>query len=662
MRKFSRHILSTVLLIPAFVCGCNNNPYGSFADANGVLYTTLEENPDTLDPARAFDINSFLIGSNIYDTVYEYHYLKRPLQLKPSMATAPPDLFEQTIDGRRFYTLRVQLRTDLYFQDDACFPGGRGRNINIDDLIFAVKRAADRSLAPFARPFFMDRMPGFRAFGDRLARAYQEREQAVTSQSDPVRAAYRHDIKGIRRLNEYAAEFLFTETFPQIQYVFAMISTAPVPAECVFYYHGRDGRASFNRHPVASGPFYLKEWTDNHRLILERNPAYRKDDFYPQSGSAADEAAGLLKPAGQSLPLLRAVHIRIIKRGPPKWALFGQGYLDMYSNRLDLRDRLMQSGQLSEQYREQGVRRFQEIEFATFGWSVNMNDPVLGSNRPLRQAISLAVDRDEMIRLFLPDRAVIADGPIPPGIDGHAPRGSNPYVDYNPERARALLARAGYPDGIDARTGKRLQLTLYDRAAEGRAAIYKFYIQQLEQIGVQLRVEPFDFPTLVEKKRQKDFQLIHWGWGADYPDAQNFMQLFYGPNITTPYNEFSFQNDDFDALYERIYGMQAGPQREQLLTRMNSILAQEVPVIYLYHRESQVLAHRWLAPMRPSPMHFNEFKYWQVDAKERASATTEWNRVPTVTYVLLIITMLVTALVIFISLRQWRSRNGVRPA
>lgn len=647
---------------------CNNNPYDSPAGFGGevrVFYTSLDENPTTLDPQRVSDTDSQYIASNLHDTAYEFHYLKRPFEIIPSMATAMPRAGWRTdfpgLNGRRVYTLRFSIQRGLRFADDACFADGRGREILVDDLILAIKRAADDRIEPFGKTFLLDKLIGFREFHEGLSRAIDGHGQSaghvgeIDSNASTITAAYARPIAGVLRVDPYTLELAYHAPYAQALFFLTNITSSPVPAECLAYYSGGE-RGTYDRKAVASGPFVLKEWRDHYQLVLTRNPNYRKNDFYPDSGMPEDRVMGLLAPAGRPLPLLDEVYIRIIKRGPPRWMLFEQGYLDLYRNRLDLQERLMQSPRLIDTYNERGVKKNREIELSVFGWSFNLEDPLFKHNVALRRAISLGIDREEFIRLFLPGRAVPAHGPVPPGLEGYDEDFRAEYGRYDLDEARRLLARAGYPDGKDPATGRPLEIRLSDRAAQGRSAIYRFYIDQFARLGLRLLVDEMDFPSLISKIHAKNFQMIHWGWGADYPDPENFLQLFYGPNSESTYNDSQYRNPEFDALYRRIAEMSPGPERAGLIRRMLDILAADVPKVFLFHRESHYYTQHWTANLRPNPMDYRQLKYWNVDPTARALAIDEWNRTGFAGYALVAGGLIFMAILLGLSVRQFRAR------
>ncbi len=615
----------SALLFAALAFGCGNNPYGEFPTGR-VFFTSMEETPTTLDPGRVQDMDSAYIASNIHDAPYNYHYLLRPLRPIPAMATALPEIGERRRNGRAYYALRFSIKRNLRYADDECFPGGRGRAINIDDIILPIKRAADDAIQPFGKPFFEGALLGFDEFNAALARARTARSatQPLSLADDPLYQAYLRDIPGVVRLDDYSVELLFEKPAPQSFFFFAMPSSSPVPLECVFYYDGKI-RPSYSRRAVASGPFRVAEWREDHLIRLEKNPNYRRDDFYPTEGEPGDDAAGLLERAGRPLPMLDEVRIYIIRRAPPKWALFGQGYLDLYRNRLDLQERLVQSAELQERYREYGVRRTSQTEFSTFGWVFNMRGALFGKNLELRRAIALLIDREELIRLFLPGRAQPAMGLLPPEFPGYDPEYKNIWARGDLNAARRHLRLAGYPNGVDPATGKPLEIQLFDRAAQGRAAVYRYYIDRFAAVGLRLKVEQVDFPSLIRIHNSREFNLVHWGWGADYPDPETFLQLFYSPNISNTYNVSQYANAEYDRLYEQMRATPAGPERARQIRAMHVLLERDLPVVLFFHRQGSYFTQPWTAPVKPNPLDLAEMKHWDVEPERRAAEVARRN-------------------------------------
>lgn len=621
---------------------CSNNPYSDIPQGQ-VLLTAMNDDPRTLDPARVGDTVSNSIASNLHDTPYEYHYLLRPLRIVPAMAVSMPVQGSAQFNGKTYQTFGFTIKKGLRYADDACFAGGRGREIKIDDIILSVKRAADTSLDPFGLPLLAGKVLGFDDYSAALEKTHN----------------YNTDIPGVRRLDDYTIQILLTEDFPQIIYFFSLVMGSPVPRECVDYYTGQNGRPTYNQHPATSGPFYLKEWHTNYRIILARSPVYRTDDMYPSSGNPGDEEKGLLQSAGMRLPIVDEVRFQIIKSTPPFWTLFKQGYLDRAGIPSEVYNQVMQGQYLSDEYRELGIKLDRETDVATFWWQLNLEHPIFKNNKLLRHALSLCIDRKELIERFYNNRGVISQSIIPPGIEGYTESYQNPYSRYDIDLAKDLLARAGYPGGRDPATGKPLEITLVAVASQGSTSVYRFYIDQFARAGINLKIEQLDWPTVLEKKAKKNFQIVVGGWHADYPDPQNFLQLLYSPNIASSYNEGSYRSAEFDRLYEKMKNMRPGNERVAIIQRMLEISNEDAPNIYLHHPVSYGLSHQWLYPLLPHPIGANQLKFRRIDRELRDRLVAERNRPPFYAYLAIFLTAALLVGLAFQAVRQYKKMGAL---
>lgn len=652
--KLQKNLWNSVFLlwmVFLFSGGCNNNPYGSFPKGK-TLFSTISDDPRTLDPIRVSDTSSNAIASNLHDTPYQYHYLKRPLTLIPAMAVSMPVVEEKNINGRQYETFRFSIKKGLRYHNDPCFEGGRGREIKIDDIIFSIKRAADLAVNPFGYPLLTGKVEGFDDYSNHLNEA---REKLNGGDLTALQDAFEDAIPGVRKIDDYTLEMLLTEPYPQIIYFFSLSTGSPVPKECYYYYNGKNGHPTYDRHPVTSGPFYLAEWRSKYRITLKRNPSYRKDDFYPESGNPGDGEKGLLKNAGKPLPIMDEIRFQMVEAPLAGWTLFEQGYLDRSGIPKEVFGQVIQDQGLSQDYVQKGIRLDKDADVATFWWYFNMQDPLFKNNRALRQAISLAVDREEMLDRFYNNRGVVAQSIIPPGIEGYFEDFKNPYSDYNIELAKKKLIAAGYPGGIDPETGRALQINLTLVASSSASSLYNFYIDQLRKINIDLKIDSLDWPTVIEKKIKKNFQMIHGGWHADYPDPQNFLQLYYGPNISGTYNENYYQNSQFDTLYEQMRNMVPGSERQNIIRRMNQIVAEDAHVVYLFHPLTYGLSHKWVAPLRPHPINTNQLKYRDLDADLRKELVEKWNRPPVFAYVFIALLLVLFYFLAWAAMRQYRN-------
>jgi ABC-type transport system substrate-binding protein len=287
------------------------------------------------------------------------------------------------------------------------------------------------------------------------------------------------------------------------------------------------------------------------------------------------------------------------------------------------------SRDLSGKYKERGVALYRDTEPSTYYMSLNMEDPVLGPNRKLRQALSAAFDAQTYLDIFFNGVPIVAQQLLPPGIAGHRRDFRNPY-SFNLEKARALLAEAGYPNGRDA-SGKVLELTLDTSGGSADERLTaEFEQRQFEQLGIKIKVVENPFARLMEKLDQGGFQIAAGsGWGADYPDPENFMFLYYSKNLPPAgKNASRYKNPEFDQLFEQMATMENGPEREGLVLKMNNLLSEDVPHILSMHRSLFSLSQPWAPRIQSNPMLEGGLKYAVLDPVLREEARSQWNRKP----------------------------------
>jgi ABC-type transport system substrate-binding protein len=284
---------------------------------------------------------------------------------------------------------------------------------------------------------------------------------------------------------------------------------------------------------------------------------------------------------------------------------------------------------LTPKYEARGVYLYKDVDVSSYYAVFNMEDPVVGGNRKLRQAISLAYDEGLANKLFRNGIDLSAEQVIPPGVFGHDPDYRNPFKGPDLTRARRLLEEAGYPGGIDPATGSPLELTL-DLVADNSQArqMAEFEKNQIEQIGVRVKIEENTWPRLLDKMQHGQFQIYgSSGWHADYPDPENFFMVFYGGNIPPAgANHGRYQSPEFDRLFEQMRAMDDGPERLGVIRELRDILSEDCPIILFSHPVVFSLAQPWMPRISDNGMARNGMKYVMLDPEVRAEKLAEWNR------------------------------------
>lgn len=680
-------VLATLLLLAA--CGGPvNNPHPPGQAGQNILFSAFDERPKHLDPARSYSENEAVFTGQIYEPPLQYNYLKRPYQLEPLTTTAMPRVTYHAADGGLLtdtasadavaYTdYEIQIKPGIRYQPHPAFAlSSHGkpryyplskqewaslnsfkdfketgsRELVAADYVYQIKRLANPRLNSPIFGLMSEHIVGLREFGALLEKEAAKQPKEVYLDLE------RYPLEGAQVVDRYTYRIRIRGKYPQFVYWLAMPFFAPVPPEAERFYT-QPGMAAKNLsldwQPVGTGAFYLAVNDPNRIMILRRNPNYHPDT-YPTEGDPGDAEAGLLADAGKALPLLdEAVYVRE-KEDIPYWTKFLQGYYDASGISSDTFDQAIRIGpngepDLTGDMRERGIELATAVRTSLWYVGFNMLDPVLGGDseraRLIRQAISIVLDYEQFISIFLNGRGIPAQGPLPPGIYGYreGEAGINPVVyRWQPdskggrparrslEEAKRLLAKAGYPNGRDAATGKPLTL-YFDTMASGPDAKSRldWYRKEIEALGVQLIIRGTDYNRFQDKMLKGNAQIFEWGWNADYPDPENFLFLLYGPNRKVGKNgenAANFLNPEFDRLFPRMKDLPNGPERQAVIDRMVDIVRHDAPWVFAFYQKSFGLRHGWVKNGKPNLMANNTLKYRRVDPAARLAYQARWNK------------------------------------
>lgn len=653
---FPRRALA-LILGAALLAGCDNDPNPAplrktRADGSPwrVRYSGLPEDPRSFDPQFMYDAVTRRVMECVYDTLLEYDPMKTdPYEVRPALLEAMP-LKEVAADGKVSYLCR--LKTTARFHDDPCFPGGKGRQVRAEDVHFAFLRMLDPKVeSPFLATFadFLVGMP-------ELQKKVEENHETLD---------YSWRIPGVEVVDERTFRLHLRQPNPLIIYWLAMHCSTPVAREAVEYYDGKehDGKMRGNFHAfaaVGTGPFRIAQYTPRQRVRLERVEGYATTTF-PTEGFPPEQAEWLKQYAGKPLPLVDEINMPVLRETIPTFILTRQGYLDGMAVNKDAFAAMMTGTQLAPKYRERGMTLGLDVDPATFWMSFNMEDPVVGGKseraRKLRQALSCAYDNKTYSQIFYSGVAPTANQILPPGTVGYDSHWTNPWA-YDLEKAKRLLAEAGYPNGRDATTNEQLEIRFTTVASGGEDRQRAEFEQRcFEALGIKVRVEELTFARLMDKLSRSDFQLASGsGWSADYPDPENFFQLFYSKNLPPDgSNHCHYNRPEFDALYEKMKTMDNGPERLEIIKQMNGMLAEDCPMILGFIKAFYTAVQPWAPRTHHNMMLEGGLKYIPVDPVMREQKRAEWNRKPL--WPLAILGGIFVAGVIYA--RRWNRRANV---
>ncbi len=629
----SRHLIfsgryALILAALALLTGCNNSPYSVSQQNKKVLYLTLAQDVNTLDPSIAYDVDSESLTELIYSSYFRYDHLKQnPFQLDLSLGaqmpvvkpvtylSTQPNGTKKEVNGQ-LWTFRV--RPGLHFQNDPCFPGGRGREILGSDFLFTFRRMADPAIPCPIVSYFDQKIEGMAAY-----EAYNRKRIAHHQKTD-----YSYPIAGLQLVPGHPHMFriLLNQPYPQLRYLMAMTLTAPLPSEAIQKYG-----AKIATHPVGCGQFILKTYVPRGRYVLVKNPN-RPYLTYPSTGMPGDRKAGLLQDAGRQLPLVDEVQFNIIPEGTTVWNEFLQGYLDITGvSQNNFQQAMPRPDVISPDLKARGVKLRKVVSLDINYYIFNMDDPVVGGYsqraRLLRQAVSMAVNSKEEIDLETLGLGMQAQWLTPPGIFGFNPNYVNPYRQFNLQKAKALLAEAGYPKGIDPSTGKPLVI-YYDNSAvnaQGRQAL-AITQREIDSLGINLVSRSWRNAEFQDRINGGRFQFTSWGWVADYPDSENFAFLLYSRNKRPGPNVSNYSNPLYDAVFRKMRSLNDTPQRAALIQQLTDISAPDCPLIYTSHSEAYGLVQPWLLNYKPNPIALDGPDYLNINMQMRTHLRKSWNQ------------------------------------
>ncbi len=373
-------------------------------------YTLYTEHPGTirsLDPAEAADEPAAIIMGEFYECLYNYKYAVTPYELFPELAADMPVYS----DGGRVMTIRLRKGIRFYDPEKQVFPNGVGPAITAKDVIYSFKRVCDANLSGVNySTVFEGRIVGIEDWWN------------YTKTLPDSKLDWDRPVKGFQILDDHTIRLVMPHPDPQMIYNLAASWTSIVSRDAVNYW-----KQDFRNHPVGTGAYYLKENLREQRIVMEANPIYRGR---PDVDGDADI------PESEKMPHIKRMEYDYFTETLPPWILFTQGLFDAavipkesFNQAIQL-----QSGQLSEDLRKKGVVLTKSPLAVTEYIGFNMEDPIVGKNLPLRQAMSMAFDRKSYIRNFWNGRGLPAIGPIPPGFPTYDSKRGEPLHPIQPRR------------------------------------------------------------------------------------------------------------------------------------------------------------------------------------------------------------------------------------
>ncbi len=568
-----------------------------------VLRTEFAIAETSFDPAFASDAASDGVIANILEAMLDYDYLARPVKLVPRTLEALPTV----ADGGRTYTCR--LRKGIWFAPDPAFKGKR-RELVAADYAYSLKRILDPAV----------RSPWLWLLEHKIAGGDEARAAAQAA----GRFDYDAPLAGLDVVDRYTLKIRLVAPDLRFPYVIAIQNTAAMAREVVEFYG-----ADIGAHPVGTGPYKLGTYQRSSRIELVANPDYRESTYVPAGPvpPGSERVAAALK--GKRLPRTPRIDIRIIEEGQSAWLAFLNRELDLMEILPpEMVQQALVDGRIRPELAARGIVH-QELLRPSVSFSYfNMEDPLVGGYTPekiaLRRAISMGFDTNEYVRVIYNGRAHLANGPIPPDIAGFDSTLRTDAQVYDPAGARALLERYGYKDrnGDGFRElpdGSPLVLTRWSTPNSVTRQTDELWRKNMKAIGLAIDFRNERITELRKMARNGKIPMRGDGWNADYPDAENFMQLLYGGAVGQA-NYARFNLPAFNELYEKARALPDSPARTALFSQMTKLVIAYAPWKLLVNDIEDTLAHPWARNYVPHPIRSQVWMYVDVDAAWRAAA------------------------------------------
>lgn len=522
--------------------GSCHSPYQEDNDRQVFRYNE-SSNITSLDPAFAKDQANIWACNQLYNGLLQ---LDENLQIRPCIANS------WSTDSLGL-TYVFHLRKDVYFHDHQAFKNGKGRRVEAHDFVYSFNRIVDPVLAS----------PGLWVFA-KVAR-------------DETGYAF-------KALNDSTLQIGLSEPFPPFAGILTMIYCSVVPEEVVEH-SGND----FRKNPVGTGPFFLKTWKENVKLVFLKNEHYFEFE-------------------GQNrLPYLDAVAVTFLIDKQSAFLEFVKGNLDLLSG-LDpsYKDELLtREGKLNEKYTSRFNLQTQPyLNTEYLGMLVDTTLEIVKSSplrfKMIRQAMNLGFDRIKMIRYLRNNIGVPGyAGIIPPGMPAH----DSTFIafDYEPEEARRLIRESGY------KPGDIPEITLHTTAEY--VDIFKYFQHQMEEIGLKINIEVNPAATLMQMKANSRINLFRASWIADYPDEENYLSLFSSSNLAPGGPNYSrFQNRIYDSLYQKSQRTPDASERTNLYRQMNRLIIEEAPIVILYYDQVLRFTQKNIVNLGSNPLNLLSLK------------------------------------------------------
>jgi oligopeptide transport system substrate-binding protein len=574
------------------------------ADPNKILRVALRSAETGFDPVALSDQASAWFTDSIFDPMLKYDYLARPAKLLPNTLTAMPEVRD---NGATFI---FSIKSNIYFTPDKAFKEQK-RELIAQDYAYTLRRIFDPKNKSQWLFLFEGKIRGADA--------------AMTEAKKQNRFDYDAPIEGIEVIDRYTLRIRLNQPDYKFLYNFALVSTGAMAREVVEAYAGDVGA-----HPVGTGPFVLKEWKRSSKIVLEANPDFREEIFNADIKDYPGDDAIINALNGKKLPNIGRVEVYIVEEPQPRWLAFLNGEHDYLQEMPDeFTSTAIPGGKVAPHLARLGIYTVVEEEPHLRYTSFNMQHPMTGGYTAekiaLRRAIGLAYNIEEEIRIVRKGQAVRTESPFPASVIGYDPNFKTSMTEYSPAKAKALLDLYGYVDKDgdgwrDMPDGSPLDLEIAMPPTAEYRPQDELWKKCMDAVGIKTHLLKVKLEDLRKMVRAGEFQMNPYGWIADYPDGENYLQLLTSSSINQA-NYARFSLPEYDKLYQQAARMPDTPERQKLYQRMANLILVYAPWKLQVVMQRNQLAHPWVMGYKKHPFMHHAWRYLDMDLQKKAQAT-----------------------------------------
>lgn len=473
------------------------------------------------------------------------------MRLKPSLAKS----WEISADN---LLLTFHLRTDVMFHDDAAFVNGKGRVLNAADVVYSFNRITDKNTAS----------PGAWIFNNKV-----------------------DSLQPFVAVNDSTFQLKLLKPFQPILGILSMQYCSIVAREAVEKYG-----SSFRSHPVGTGPFAFVVWEEGQALVLKKNNHYFEKDS-----------------SGYALPYLDGIKVSFFDSKATEFLEFQQHRLDFINDiEASFKDEILtKTGNLKKEWEGKLLlQKHPYLNIEYLGILADSANPLVKQSplrlKKIRQAINYGFDRRKMM-LYLRNSIGIAaeSGFVPAGLPSFDSTLVKGY-HFDPAKTKQLLGEAGYPGGNDLPVIKLLTIPVY-------ADLASYIANELLQVGIKIQVETVQKSLLLEQTSKSQALFFRGSWIADYPDAENYLSVFYGKNPAPP-NYTRYNNPKYDLLYDMAVAEKNDSVRYKIYRQMDQLMIEDAPVVPLWYDMAIHLVHTNITGFTPNSLNLLELRRTKKEA------------------------------------------------